>query len=133
MAMEKVFGVCMVILLLCNIVVYLTTTNGTLLSSDLIVRNFITLGLVAILASVIPLTEGGTSIRWFVGALAILTLLFRITVTISGYDLTVGIGLATNIIGLFSDSGLGLLPYLFFWFIGILATISGIIFTSGGG
>jgi hypothetical protein len=137
MAMEKVFGVCIVILLLCNVAVYLVTNNGVLVPTDLIIGNFISLGLIAILASVIPLTEGGTSIRWFVGTLTILMLLFRIefeiTLVMTTYPVSLGIGLATNVISLFSTSGLGFLPYLFFAFLSILATISGIISTSGAG
>jgi hypothetical protein len=133
--MSKIFMVCLTVLLLSNFVVYFVSTGGeqVLTLSDLIIKNFITLGLIAILASVIPLTEGGTSIRWFVGTLTILVMLFKIDLTVLTYNVSVGVGLASNIINIFSDtSGLNLLPYVFFIFIGLLATISGIVLTSGG-
>jgi hypothetical protein len=96
-------------------------------------ENFITLGLIAMLAAGIPFTEGGTAIRWFVGTLTILVMLFRIDLTILSRNVSVGIGLASNIINIFSDtSGLNLLPYVFFIFLGLLAMISGIVLTSGG-
>jgi hypothetical protein len=133
--MSKIFMVCLTVLLLSNFVVYFVSTGGeqVLTLGDLIIKNFITLGLIAILASVIPLTEGGTSIRWFVGTLTILVMLFKIDLTVLTYNVSVGVGLASNIINIFSDtSGLNLLPYVFFIFIGLLATISGIVLTSGG-
>jgi hypothetical protein len=122
------------VLILFNVVFYLTTNSGQLVPTELIIGNLITLGLIAVVASVVPFTGGETALRWFFSTIMMLCIVFRLDLQILTYTLSIGIGLGSNMINLFAGdiTGLGLLPFLFFTFISLIATISGIMLTAGG-
>jgi len=133
MGSSKVFLSCLMTLILFNFVFYLITTSGQLVPVDIIIGNLITLGLITVVASVIPFTGGETAMRWFFSTIMMLCIIFRLDITILTYNVSVGIGLGSNMINLFAGdiAGLGLLPFLFFTFISLIATISGIMLTAG--
>jgi hypothetical protein len=135
MGSAKVFLSCLVVLILFNVIFYLITTNGQLVLTNSIFSSLITLGLIAVVASVVPFTGGETALRWFFSTLLMVGIVFGTDVTVLGYTFPIGIGLGSNMINLFSAdvSGLGMLPFLFFTFISLIATISGIMLTAGGG
>lgn len=137
MATSKIFLSCIVILMLFNVVFYLITTNGELVPTKDMISEFIGIGIIAVVASIIPFTGGATTVKWFLSTLVVLGIVFRqeIQVTIAGevYSFSVGVGLGSNMTNLFKDtSGIGLLPFLFFTFISLIATITGIMMTMGG-
>jgi hypothetical protein len=134
MGASKVFLSCLTVLILFNVVFYLITTSEQLIPTELIIGNLITLGLIAVVASVVPFTGGETALRWFFSTIMMLCIVFRLDLQILTYTLSIGIGLGSNMINLFAGdiTGLGLLPFLFFTFISLIATISGIMLTAGG-
>ena len=133
MGSSKVFLSCLTVLILFNFVFYLVTSSGQLVPVDIIIGNLITLGLITVVASVIPFTGGETAMKWFFSTIMMLCIIFRLDITILTYNVSVGLGLGSNMINLFAGdiSGLGLLPFLFFTFISLIATISGIMLTAG--
>lgn len=134
MASSKVFLSCLTVLILFNVVFYLITTSGQLLPTDSMFGFLVTIGLIAIGGSVITLSLAGTAIKWFFSTLVIVGIIFGTTVQVLGYNFQIGLGLGQNMISLFAGdiTGLGLLPFLFFSFISLIATISGIMLVAGG-
>jgi len=110
-----------------------------MVTSDAVIGLVITLGIIAVLISLIPLTSGSSAVKWFISTILVTCLLFSYSFTLDlivfKRDVNVGIGLCGNLMGLFSSSveNITFMPYLFFLSIGLLGLISGVITLGGGG
>ena len=137
MAGQKIFLGCLITLILFNLLFYITGYNDSYLSSSSIIGLFVTLGLVAVAISVLPIIDSESTAKWFLSVVIMASILFQFTVTIPVVEWEmppIGIGLATNLSGMFSSdiNSLSFMPFIFFTMIGLIGLISGIISMSGG-
>lgn len=139
MAGGKTFTACMGFLVFCNVISFLIG-RSPLLNVSVLITTLVSIAAIAILIGKIPLTgDADSTTKWFVTSVIILAILFNISFDINllvyTWPVSIGIGLASNMISLFSSnpSDVGYLGYLFFWFIGIIGFISGEIMTATGG
>lgn len=134
MAATKIFLSCLTTLILFNALFFITGYNTSIISYESILGVFLTLGGIAILISLIPTTSASGTIKWFMAIIIMTSIMYSITFTVLTYNLTVGIGLASNLTNMFSGdlNSLSFMPWLFFMVIGLIGLISGIMATSGG-
>lgn len=137
MAGQKIFLSCLVTLILFNLLFYITGYNDSFLSYESILSLFITLGLTAIVIAVLPVIDSESTAKWFLSIVMMASILYRFTVTIPVIDWElppIGIGLATNLSGMFDAdiNSLSFMPFIFFTIIGLIGLISGMISMSGG-
>jgi hypothetical protein len=110
----------------------LTTFN---LSASSIIGIFITLGIIVVLISIVPTLGVAPAIKWFMSSIIFISIFYSVTVNLLTYNLTIGIGLATNIISMFSGdpNSLSFLPWIFFTSLGLFGVICGMFSISSGG
>lgn len=108
--------------------------NEFLLTSSSIISVIITVGLVAVGISLLPLTSGGSTARWLLSLILMVSLLFSVSFDIVTWHVQIGIGLCTNIMNLIPDGSNPTVPQFFLWicllFVGILGVISAITSTA---
>jgi hypothetical protein len=141
MASGKIFLSVLVTLIFFNIVFYLIGYNSEIVSTDRIIGVFITLGVIALLAGLLPLTDVGAPAKWLMSIISILSILYAITIPLSKIpllklpDQKYGVGLASSLIGMFSSdpASISFIPFLFFTSLSLIGVISGMMAISGGG
>src|SRR4030042_5769580 len=134
MVAQKIFLSCLTTLILFNLLFFLTGYNTSFLSYDSVTGIFITLGIIAVIVSALPLVDSESTMKWFLHTIIICSILYSFSFKILGYPINVGIGLASNLSNMFSSdiATLSFMPWLFFTFLGLLGVICGVISTSGG-
>ena len=125
----KIFLSCTITLILFNMIFFLSGVTPTLLTWETVFGALITLGVIAVVVSVIPIADSETTMRWFMSSVFMVCMFYSVNVSVLTYNLTVGIGLVTRLTSLFSNNinSIGFIPYLFFTFIGLAGVITGIV------
>lgn len=125
----KAFISVLVVLVLFNAVFYIAGYNDDLLSFSSIIGIFLSLGVIAVVVSIIPTTSAGSTISWFLQTIMILSILYSISFSVLTYNLTIGVGLVTKLTNMFSGSvnDLSFIPYLFFHLLGIIGLLAGLL------
>lgn len=134
MGAQKIFVSCLITLVLFNILFYLTGYNVSMMDTGTIISMFVTAGLLAATIAMIPTTSGGGTLTWFISTLMMLALLYAIDVPIFTYTLRIGVGLVSNLTGMFSGdvNSLSFLPFMFFNAIGLIGILSGVMMMNSG-
>lgn len=134
MAGQKIFISCLVTLILFNILFFVTGLNSELFTYDKVLATFVTLGIIAVVISALPIIDSESTMRWFVSIVIICSIMYSITFNVLGYNITIGVGLASNLTNMFvaNINNISFLPWLFFTSISLLGIISGIMAMSGG-
>lgn len=110
-----------------NFVLYIANI-GNLLSISSIITTFVSLGAIAVAVSLIPLIHASDTMRWFMSTAIVVALLYSISFSFLTWNITIGLGLVTNITNLFNSNPnqIGFLPWIFFQFIGFIVLLAGI-------
>lgn len=134
MASSHIFIVCLMVLLVTNIVFYTAGIFTDLLTAGGIIGAIISAGLIVVALSMIPTTSGAPALKWLISSMLFIGLFYQISFPILTYNISIGFGLCSNIIDFFAPytDGLGLLPWLFYFFLGIIGVISGLMMGQGG-
>jgi hypothetical protein len=131
----KIFISCLITLILFNVVFYILGISSYLLSWNVIFGLFTTLGIIAVVVSVLPVVDSESAAQWFVSVVFVVALMFSVQLNILTYSFPVGLGLATHVIEVFDSdpNTLAFLPWLFFTGIGLIGTLTGILTMAGSG
>lgn len=134
MVAQKIFISCMATLIIFNLLFFLTGYNTSWIAWDSVTGVFITLGIIAVIVSALPLIDSESTMKWFMHTIIICSIMYSFSFTILGYPINVGIGLASNLANMFSSdiNTIAFMPWLFFTFTGLLGVICGVISVSGG-
>lgn len=134
MAGEKILVCVITILVFFNLIFYVSGYNSELASSSAILNYFVHFGIIAVIIAMLPTTSGSGTINYVLGGAIMLGILYAFDFTLLGYHFQLGIGLASNLAGMFdSDPGaFSFLPNLFFNMLGLIGVISGMIILAGG-
>ncbi len=123
-----------------NLIFYLTGLMTSFIDVSGLIATFLLLGVVIVIVSFIPTTSAGGSIRWFLSAIIITSIIFKIgpytILEIPRVEIPqIGIGLCTNIMDIFGldFNSFNFIPYLGFLFLGMIGLISGIMAMNSGG
>lgn len=134
MASGKIFLSVIVTLIIFNIVFYLTGYNSEIVSTKRIIGVLITLGIIAIMLGFVPVTDMGTPAKWLMSLITMISILFSISFQVLTHDVTIGVGLASSLITMFSSdpASINFIPFLFFTALSLIGVISGMLTISGG-
>jgi len=135
MSMKGVFLGITAFLFVCNLLASLFGYLPSPLDLGAIVATFVTVGLVIVVLSLIPvINSGASSISQFVFPIVIIGLLFSVSFPFGGYEIPVGLGWGSNMMGLFPTSlaDANCVGFLFFGFLTVLAVIAGMMTAMGG-
>lgn len=129
MGMGKVFAGSLFTLILFNMVFYLSGYSPSILNAGQLLGTFITIGLIAIGIALIPFTTSSSTVRWFMSIVIVISLIYSVSFNILTWNVTIGVGLSTNLANMFpsSTSSIAFMPWLFFTFLGLLGLVSGIV------
>ena len=135
MGSQKIFLSSLAILIVFNVLFYVSGYNDKILSAMHVISILLSLGLIAIGISVLPFAGGEVTITWFVKVVILISILYQIDFKMMGFKFPIGIGLVSNLTIMFSESieELSFMPWIFFNIVGIVGLISGIISMSGSG
>lgn len=134
MVAQKIFVSCIITLVLFNFIFYVSGLNPELLNTGNLIGIFVSLGVIVVIAAVVPTVSGGGTVKWFAWSLIMLGLFYSVTFQVLGKNIPIGFGLASNLTNMFSGDleSISFMPWLFFTAIGMIGVISGIVMTGGG-
>lgn len=137
MGAQKIFIICLFIFVFFNVIFYMAKLNTFMLSASSIIGIFITLGGIAVILSIIPTTNAAPALKWFMSIILVVSIFYSITIPggLMGPTITIGIGIATNIISMFSSdtNSFSFLPWIFFTILSLLGVVCGMLSISSYG
>lgn len=133
MASEKILTIVIATVVFFNLVFYVTGYNATLVNASTIISELVSVGVIAILISLIPTTSASGAVTYLLSGVVMLTILYSFNFSILTYNIQIGVGLVSNLSSMFpgDPSSLSFLPFLFFNMLGLLGVVSGMIVLAG--
>jgi hypothetical protein len=134
MASEKILTVVLAIVIFFNLIFFITGYTADMINASSILGYFVSVAIIGVIISIIPTTSASGAVTYLLSGVLMMMTLYGFDFTVGGYHVQLGIGLVSNLAGMFSSNpnSLAFLPYLFFNALGLLGVLSGIIILAGG-
>ena len=130
---QKLFLSALTVLILFNAIFYISGYNDALFSLESLINIFVLVGVTVVVISIIPFLGGENTVMWFAKTIIIVGFLYQVRFNVMGYNFPVGVGLVSNLTGMFSESieELSFMPWIFFHLIGVIGLIGGLTMDTG--